>query len=602
MNWEQFRAILWLRWRLTRNQIGRQGPLGAVIAALAGGAMVGVGFLAGIGAAIGGYAMKGVPSYVVMFVLDGAVVGVLFVTVISVLAELQRSESIDLTRLLHLPISLKQVFVLNYFVSLVSLGTVLAVALLGGVSLGFVVSRGFRFILLLPLVAGFVFLYTAWLYCLRGWLLTLMVNPRRRRTIIMWMTAGIILVSQTPQFINIAVQRSVRREREARRTAQSQATTNTALSATNVSAMQAVNTDRAALREAKLKETVALFRRANTFVPVLWLPNGAHALAEGRILPAIWGAAGMFVFGWLGIRRAYGSTLKFYRADEKAKPVALKVTAAATATKPSRNWVEMKLPWLAENTAAMALSQLRSMIRAPEIRMMLGMALFAAIILPAMFLWRGGKALGISEVGKPFIGSGAVVMVLFMLVQVVCNQFGWDRDGFRCLVLLPTPRERLLLGKNLALLPFAVCTALVPIVMVSVLAKLPPLIVLANVLQLIAAFLLFCALGNLASILTPYRIAPGSLKPSKQSWQTSLLLMLVHMSFPLLVSPVFIPPALGLVAGHFGVPFASLVNPACGLVLAAVCAVVYVQTLRPLGRLLQRRETRILRVVTEVME
>ena len=38
--------------------------------------------------------------------------------------------------------------------------------------------------LLLPLVLGFVFMVTAWTYCVRGWLAALMVNKRRRRAIV----------------------------------------------------------------------------------------------------------------------------------------------------------------------------------------------------------------------------------------------------------------------------------------------------------------------------------------------------------------------------------------------------------------------------------
>ena len=121
-----------------------------------------------------------------------------------------------------------------------------------------------------------------------------------------------------------------------------------------------------------------------------------------------------------------------------------------------------------------------------------------------------------------------MVMVLFTLMQLVCNQFGCDRDGFRGLVLLPTPREQVLLGKNVALFPLAAAIMFVPLVAVSVLAKLSPPVVLATVLQFAAAFLMYCAIGNLASILVPYRIAAGSLKPTKQSWQTSLAVMLVR--------------------------------------------------------------------------
>ena len=41
MNWDQLKTILWLRWRLTRNQMSRSKGIGAVIAAIvAGGALV----------------------------------------------------------------------------------------------------------------------------------------------------------------------------------------------------------------------------------------------------------------------------------------------------------------------------------------------------------------------------------------------------------------------------------------------------------------------------------------------------------------------------------------------------------------------------------
>ena len=39
--------------------------------------------------------------------------------------------------------------------------------------------------------------------------------------------------------------------------------------------------------------------------------------------------------------------------------------------------------------------------------------------------------------------------------QILQNQFGMDRDGFRALVLSPIPRHQILFGKNLATAPFA---------------------------------------------------------------------------------------------------------------------------------------------------
>ena len=57
MNWEQLKTILWLRWRLTRNQWQRSGGFGAVIAVIiAVGAVVlgAASFVGGVvGAALG---------------------------------------------------------------------------------------------------------------------------------------------------------------------------------------------------------------------------------------------------------------------------------------------------------------------------------------------------------------------------------------------------------------------------------------------------------------------------------------------------------------------------------------------------------------------
>src|SRR5688572_8207030 len=95
MNWEQFRAILWLRWRLTRNQLTRGSGLGAVIAALAGVTLVLLAAGAGVGATLlGALALKEVSATDLMFVWDGVVFIVLLFSLVAILTELQRSESV----------------------------------------------------------------------------------------------------------------------------------------------------------------------------------------------------------------------------------------------------------------------------------------------------------------------------------------------------------------------------------------------------------------------------------------------------------------------------------------------------------------------------
>src|SRR5690606_16860758 len=114
------------------------------------------------------------------------------------ITELQRSESIDLQRLMHLPVHLGQIFVVNYAASHMAVSVLLFVPAMLGLSIGLALSRGPRMLLLIPLALSLVLMVTAWTYYLRGWLATLMTNPRRRRAIVMGLSMGFILLVQAP--------------------------------------------------------------------------------------------------------------------------------------------------------------------------------------------------------------------------------------------------------------------------------------------------------------------------------------------------------------------------------------------------------------------
>ena len=128
----------------------------------------------------------------------GVTVVFLLFWLFGLLAELQRSETIDLQKLMHLPVALGQLFVVNYLVSHFSLSIVIMVPVMLGLGIGLTVTRGPEWSLMLPLALSMVLMITAWTYCLRGWLASLMSNPRRRRTVIMCITMTFILLAQGP--------------------------------------------------------------------------------------------------------------------------------------------------------------------------------------------------------------------------------------------------------------------------------------------------------------------------------------------------------------------------------------------------------------------
>ena len=571
MNWVQLRTMLWLRWRLTRNQWGRGGQLNAVITLIAAVAGVGMGLAGGVAGVVCGVLLLGeVSPLVVMLVWDGVVAAFLFFWMIGVVSELQRSEIIDLSRLMHLPVSLREVFLLNYLASHLSLSIAIMVPMALGLTAGLVLGRGPAMLLLLPLGLGFVFMITAWTYCLRGWLATLMVNQRRRRAIVMGVTLFFVLLAQTPNLvINVWMGGSSRAK---------------------ASAFGKPDT------QAQLKQVA---RVAHTAVPFLWLPQGARGLAEGRWWPALLGAAGTFGLGALGLGRAYHSTVRFYQGAGSSKPSAPKDARPVVGNR-GRILLERRPPLVPEEAAALALANFRSLTRAPEVKMALGMNVFIFVMLGAGVFMRGGDK--VPEEVRPLLASAAVAITFLGLLQVLFNQFGFDREGFRALVLLPTPRRLVLLGKNLAFLPLGLAVFAVLLTLMAVLGRVPWWALAGAGLQFAGAFLSLSAAGNLISILAPHRVAAGSLKPTKTKATTVFLMMFVNMLFPVAMFPIVIPAILGVVSGHYHWLPAWLVTLALSALLAAAAGALYWFTLAPLGRLLQRREQKILQVVTQEVE
>jgi hypothetical protein len=570
MNWHQLKTVLWLRWRLTRNQWAKGGGIGAIIAAIVAVGVLGLSVVmfAG-GLAAGVLALGKAPPLALMVVWLVATGAFLFMWLVGLISELQRSESIDLQRLMHLPVRLGQIFVVNFAASHLAVSVLLFVPAALGLAIGLAISRGPVMLLMAPLALGMVFMVTAWTYCLRGWIATLMSNPRRRRAVIMGLTTAFIVIAQAPNIYFNLIQRS---DPPAGDTREQRA-------------------ERRARESAELLELL----KWQAAVPPLWVPVGAQALAEGRVLPALLGTLGVFTIGALGLRRAYRSTLRFYHGETGG------TAARRTGTVRDRTaFLERSLPGVPDQAAAVALATFQSMLRAPEIKMQWGTSFLVTLFVGAPLLFRSSGDL--PAWASPFIATGVITFSMFLMIGFVGNQFGFDRDGFRALVLAPLDRWQVLLGKNIAALPPAAASSTILLIVLAFWLGLPPLVVLASFLQLGVGLCLTMVAGNTISILVPYRIQPGSMKPTKMPALATVVMILSQLSLPVALTPVFIPPLGGLLSERFGGPDAGLVNALLSLVLAALMAFAYWQSLRPLGRLLHRRETRILQIVSVDVE
>jgi hypothetical protein len=296
--------------------------------------------------------------------------------------------------------------------------------------------------------------------------------------------------------------------------------------------------------------------------------------------------------------------VKFYQGQTGGQAAAPAVPPATTATaspvKAGKSLLELHLPVVPEQAAAVALGTFRSMLRAPEVKMAWGTSFIVTVILGASVFWRAAPK--IPDVAKPFIVTGAMVFSLFMLVQFLANQFGFDRQGFRAFVLSPVDRRLILLGKNIATWPVGATAGLLVLAMISFWLRLPILAAVAAVFQLAALLLLGSLAGNLLSILVPFRIEAGSMKPTKMPAMAMLVMVLFQLLFPLAMLPVFVPPLLELLWQLADWPVLVPVNLILSVLLAMLTAMLYWRTLEPIGRLLHRREVKILNTVTAEQE
>jgi ABC-2 type transport system permease protein len=581
MSWSQFVTVLWLRWRLTRNQWSRQGTVAATIsvivstllAAIGAAGLVG-GFLAGAFSRVGQTPQR-------MLVVWDALIGVfLLFWLIGVLSEIQRSEAIDIGKILHLPVSLTGIFLVNYVASHLTLSIIVFVPWMAGLAVGFVWSRGAAMLLLLPLAAGFLFSVTAWTYWLRGWLVALLVrNPRRYRAIVAGITITFMLLSQIPNLITNARFGHNRRshERTGRVAAPIPAPTQDA-------------------PRAGMPSVVLLLHRT---IPPLWVGGGAMSLAAGHPGPALLGTAGAFVLAGLGLGGAYRSTRRFYEGRGEVARSKRKRREAKAAVAVG-TFLERRLPGIPEEAAVLALATFRSFSRATEVKMTLASMVPVILIYGGMMFFSAAPAP--SSNTQLLYATGIALLPLLGLMQILNNQFGFDRSGFRTLVLSPAPRWQILLGKNLALLPLVLGFGLLCMVLAAVVRRTPPLVLLAALVQLLSAFLLLSLYGSFLSISAPMRVAAGALKPTKLSTARRLSLVLSILLFPVIASPLLLPAIGAVVFSTRGGPTAAPMMLLFSVAELAVLAALYPIGLRRLGRFLQCRERDILQAVTQEVE
>ena len=220
MNARHLAAILCIRWQMMRHQFRKSVTsnriLTIIVIVLTAISSIGLFVFTAVWGSV--FLAKMEPFYVI-YVWDALAIMFLFGWAVSLMIELQQSEMLSLKNLLHLPVSLRGAFFLNYTSSLASLIVWLFLPVMLGLCVASISQYGIKSIVSLALVTSFVFMVTAVSYQLRGWLARLMENKRRRGTVIAVTTIVFVLIFQIPTIVNMGAMESLQEAPRAHRAA-----------------------------------------------------------------------------------------------------------------------------------------------------------------------------------------------------------------------------------------------------------------------------------------------------------------------------------------------------------------------------------------------
>ena len=616
MNWEHLKTFLWLRWRIISNRNRRAGAASVILQGILAFIALSGAVVAFVGGIAGGY--LGLPQLDrenFMLVWDGIVIVFLFFWMTELLIELQRSELLSLDKFLHLPVSVSSAFMINYVGSISSAGVFVFFPLMIGLSIGLVLSKGVAMLLLFPLVAAFALMVTALTHQFRGWLASLMVNKRRRRTVISVATLSFILLVQTPSILNFTSDRWSNRPgtERAARIAEETAKLDRALAAREITGEEHRRKVRALRRNNRFEDwqsVVEVADIANRFVPLGWLPYGAASAFENSLGPGLLGTLGLTLIGAGSLRRSYRTTMRLYTGQFNAAApsarskasIPSKTAAEKGTTAPSMSsgkhrvpLLERRLAGLSEQASVVTVASLRSVLRAPEAKLMLLSPVIMIFIFGGMFFNQRNAP---PELVRPLIASGGFTFIFFMMLSMVGNQFSFDRAGFRTYVLSPAPRKDILLGKNLAMAPFVLGFMILTAFLFQFGYPMRIDHFLALLIQMVPMYLVFCMVGNILSIIAPMPTAAGSMKPVKPKATTILIHTAFVFIFPLALSPTLIPLGIEFLLERFGMLAWFPVYLVLATLEGALVVWLYPRILAGQGRLLERSEKRILEIVT----
>ena len=457
----------------------------AISAVVAGGAFL-------LALLLGFFLLPNASPVGVLWAWDGVLMAFLFFRVWGMATDLRVADALSMQNFLHLPLTPSDVFILNAIALHLQPSPLIFGAALLGLSLASTFALGPGQAILLPLALASFWCVIALTRQLQTFLAALMVNKRRRGTVVAVSFTVAMLLIQAPNLYLLV---------------QSWDTLD--------------SSDRGSREQVEVEpfdsgEASHRLLAMNLAVPPAWLAYGAYQAKRDRFWPAAAGTLGLLaIVGW-SLRRSYRSALRVYRRSERGRRATGGEPASGSRIRRRRIAAAY---WRAFPAipATVGRASLRQWTRSPH-----GKQAVMAPILVLLFV--ALAALRFEEISKaqPYLGLGLAALCSFGPMAFAINVFGWDRGGFRVLLATGPPRHLVLFGKNLGLVPITLGPGLAALVATQLLWPQPATHFLASVLQLMVFCLVLFMIGNHFSITGPWAASFMSLKQRGEAVASNL--------------------------------------------------------------------------------
>jgi ABC-2 type transport system permease protein len=184
--------------------------------------------------------------------------------------------------------------------------------------------------------------------------------------------------------------------------------------------------------------------------------------------------------------------------------------------------------------AALVQKELRSLIRMPRFRVMLGMAcIFSTVLFLPMLMREGARGHGVfQENFFPFVNLYALLLLSDALLL---NIFGTDRGAAQLYFLTPTPLVTVIKAKNLVAWLFILLINLLVAIITSFFANVSLVNVASGFLASAVATIHLMWAGNLLSVMMPRPSDPSSTLQKRGNAKNQLWILLCTIGMAVLI-------------------------------------------------------------------